>query len=97
MILSNCRIFDGNILKEGQYNIYLEKDRIFDIKKYTYITDSIDIKGCIAVPGYIDIHTHGIHGMDFSYSSGIGTGEVCSPSCAMSSSISFAYGAPTNS
>ncbi|MDD4502083.1 MAG: N-acetylglucosamine-6-phosphate deacetylase [Clostridia bacterium] len=71
MILSNCRIFDGNILKEGQYNIYLEKDRIFDIKKYTYITDSIDIKGCIAVPGYIDIHTHGIHGMDFSYSSGI--------------------------
>ena len=68
MILSNCTIFDGFKFLDGKYNIFIENRKIIDIKKYSKISDSIDVKGCFVVPGYIDLHTHGICGMDFSYS-----------------------------
>ncbi|MFA5341663.1 MAG: N-acetylglucosamine-6-phosphate deacetylase [Clostridia bacterium] len=68
MILGNCSIFDGERFREGLNDIYINNDRIIDIRKSTHHNDAIDIKGCFAVPGFIDIHTHGICGMDFSYS-----------------------------
>ena len=68
MILSNCMVFDGMDFIEGLQNIYIENDLITDIRTYTYEPHSININGCIAVPGFVDIHTHGIYGTDFSYS-----------------------------
>lgn len=68
MILSNCVVFDGVDFKEGLQNIYIENALITDIRTYTHEPHSININGCIAVPGFIDIHTHGICGTDFSYS-----------------------------
>ncbi len=69
MILSNCTVFDGERFIDGMNDIYIDNDKITNIKKSTYHSDAIDVKGYFAVPGFIDIHTHGICGFDFSYSS----------------------------
>lgn len=73
MILKNCKVFNGEVFNEELLDVRIEENKIVqigtDISKGGYSEKSIiDIEGKYVVPGFVDIHTHGIKGIDFSYS-----------------------------
>ncbi len=62
MIIQNAKVFD----KQGVFvskDIYIEKERIASSNQQSQ--DILDASGCLAVPGFIDIHFHGCMGYDF--------------------------------
>ena len=67
LLLKNGRIFTESGILMGGY-LLIEGERIVSIGKgsrYPRTDDVIDLKGKIASPGFIDIHTHGIADIDF--------------------------------
>ncbi|MDD5075813.1 MAG: amidohydrolase family protein [Sphaerochaetaceae bacterium] len=62
-------ILHGFIVTKGKYIHYIG-DLIEDEKKYNYfkqvVESEVDFKGNYALPGFIDIHTHGVLGKDYS-------------------------------
>lgn len=70
MIIKNCRIFNGLEFLEGLHDIVIKNNKIIAIGnnlKNIKNQEIVDIDGNFAVPGYIDIHTHGINGIDFQH------------------------------
>ena len=79
MIIKNCRIFNGLEFLEGLNDILIKNNKIIGIgKNIKNIEDEeiVNIDGNFAVPGYIDIHTHGINGIDFSTSYNYNTDDL---------------------
>ncbi|MBN1623644.1 MAG: N-acetylglucosamine-6-phosphate deacetylase [Clostridia bacterium] len=64
--LKNCRIYNGEEFLEGFKDIKIENGKIIEIGDKIFCSEEIDCQGKIAVPGYVDIHTHGIAGFDNS-------------------------------
>jgi N-acetylglucosamine-6-phosphate deacetylase len=62
MKLTNVKILTP--YKEFKGTIEIEKGRIKRISEE--IEEGENLEGMIAVPGFIDIHTHGIRGYDFT-------------------------------
>ncbi len=67
MKIKNCRLFDGKEFHRGGRDICIDNGVIKDIVP----TDDekcsgpdVDAQGLTAVPGYVDIHTHGAGGFD---------------------------------
>jgi len=62
MYIKNARVFqDGRFINSG---IYVKDDRIEAVSPNGYDDIEIDFGGDMAVPGYIDVHTHGYGGTD---------------------------------
>lgn len=79
MIIKNCRIFNGLEFLKGLNDILIKNNKIIAIGnnlKNIKNQEIVDIDGNFAVPGYIDIHTHGINGIDFSTSDNYSTDEL---------------------
>ncbi len=72
LLLKNGQIFaDSGVLKGG--SLFIKGDRIASIGsggKLSRADEEVDLKGHIASPGFMDIHTHGISDIDF-----MGSGE----------------------
>lgn len=68
MKIKNCRLFDGKKFHNDKKDILIEDGLIKDILPTDdkHAENEIDAKGLIAVPGYVDIHTHGAGGFDNS-------------------------------
>lgn len=65
-VLRNCRIFDGERIMD-QAGFLTIHDGIIDMSDHIRKSeDSVDCGGGLVVPGYVDIHTHGIEGYDNS-------------------------------
>ncbi len=69
MILKNCKIFDGIKFFDDLLDLEIKDNLIVKIGKDLDIGNkkALDLKGQILTPGFIDIHSHGIGGYDFSY------------------------------
>ena len=64
MIIKNLRVVTlGGVIENGY--IEIENGLIKNIGKDCTSKDAIDGKGKIAMPGFIDVHTHGSCGIDF--------------------------------
>lgn len=66
MIIKNAKIvLNDKIIKNGY--IKVTKDKIVDVAEGKYLgkEKSIDAKGMILMPGFIDVHMHGSAGIDF--------------------------------
>lgn len=61
MIIKNAAVFT----EEGSFE---SKDIFIDGTKFAEKAggDTVDASGCYAIPGLVDIHTHGCNGVDFS-------------------------------
>ncbi len=61
MIIKNAAVFT----EEGSF---VSKDIFIDGTKFAENAggESVDASGCYAIPGLVDIHTHGCNGVDFS-------------------------------
>ncbi|MBR4669054.1 MAG: N-acetylglucosamine-6-phosphate deacetylase [Butyrivibrio sp.] len=61
MIIKNAAVFT----EEGSFE---SKDIFIDGTKFAENAggDTVDASGCYAIPGLVDIHTHGCNGVDFS-------------------------------
>lgn len=71
LLLKNGRIFTESGVLKGGY-LLIEGERIVSIgtgSRLPRADEVIDLKGNIASPGFIDIHTHGIADIDFMGSS----------------------------
>lgn len=64
--LKNCRIFDGYEFIDGLADITFSSGIIKAIGRITAKKNTYDCEGKTVVPGFVDIHTHGIAGYDNS-------------------------------
>ncbi|MBN2557739.1 MAG: N-acetylglucosamine-6-phosphate deacetylase [Clostridia bacterium] len=70
LMISNCRLFNGEIFHEEPMDILIEDGIIAGIGiagKTRYPGYAEDARGRIVCPGYVDIHTHGMGGFDNTY------------------------------
>lgn len=72
MIINNLKIVMFNKIIEKGY-IEIKEDKIIDIKEGSYQGNEkeiVDGNNKIALPGFIDLHTHGGYGVDFMEADG---------------------------
>ena len=68
MVINNIKIVTLNkIIQTGYLRIL--QDKIIDVQEGEYNGDEtiIDGRGRIALPGFIDVHVHGVNNIDFMY------------------------------
>ncbi len=65
-LLKNCRIFNGLEFLDDLMDIEIQNGFITDISSGLNSDNEYDCHGKTVVPGYVDIHTHGISGFDNS-------------------------------
>jgi N-acetylglucosamine-6-phosphate deacetylase len=68
MIIKNGRVYNSNFKFENT-DVRTEGDIISELSAVSGDTSSqelIDASGCIVIPGFVDIHTHGAYGNDFT-------------------------------
>ena len=64
MVIKNIKIvLEDRVINHGF--LVFEKGLIKEIGEGDYLGDAFDGQGCIAMPGFIDIHIHGSAGIDF--------------------------------
>ncbi len=92
-ILKNVRLigFEGNFDHVLNGHLLIDKDRISIIKGECPDADAkiTDMKNSFATPGMIDIHIHGLAGMDFSQPSDSAAFEILRQKLAENGTVAF--------
>ena len=75
MIIKNSAVFqeDGTFKKQ---DLYIENHKIVSSEEQVTDRQVINGEGLLAIPGLVDIHSHGAYGYDFSDGDGEGLKEI---------------------
>jgi N-acetylglucosamine-6-phosphate deacetylase len=67
MIIKNGKVYNSKFLFENA-DIKLKEDKITGIGEFNDCCsdEAIDARGCMVIPGFVDVHTHGAYGSDFT-------------------------------
>jgi N-acetylglucosamine-6-phosphate deacetylase len=75
LIFKNAKVFYNT--KFHILDVEIKEDIITNIGENLLGKDCIDCKGKLLIPGFIDVHTHGREGMDFSTAEPEDIGKMC--------------------
>jgi len=98
LLIKNGRVIDPSSGTDDTLDVLVEKGKIKDIGKDLSdddITEEIDAKGLIVVPGLIDMHTH-LREPGYEYKETIKTGSEAAAAGGFTTIVCMANTKPVN-